>query len=184
MQEALVKTRDHIVLDPDDLPDSCYNVLTDLQGEFPKPKDPEEGPSILEFLSKVLLKHCLQQEISTERWIPIPDPIQDLYRQAGRPRPLYRARRLERFLGTPAKLYYKREDLSPTGSHKVNTALPQAYYAAEEGCAGVSTETGAGQGGAALAYAASLQGLKCTIFRAQSVYDWKPDRRALMQLYG
>src|SRR6266480_4016764 len=172
------------ILNPDDLPGSWYNVLADLPGEFPKPKDPEEGPSRLEFLSKVLLKHCLQQEISTERWIPIPNPIQDLYRQAGRPRPLYRARRLERFLGTPAKLYYKREDLSPTGSHKVNTALPQAYYAAEEGCAGVSTETGAGQWGTALAYAASLQGLKCIIFWVRSVYDWKPDRRALMQLYG
>src|SRR6266699_3194156 len=111
------------ILNPADLPGSWYTVLADLPGEFPKPKDPEEGPSRLEFLSKVLLKHCLQQEISTERWIPIPNPIQDLYSQAGRPRPLYRARRLERFLGTPAKLYYKREDLSPTGSHKVNTAL-------------------------------------------------------------
>jgi len=81
-------------------------------------------------------------------------------------------------------LYYKREDLSPTGSHKVNTALPQAYYAAEEGCKGVSTETGAGQWGTALAYAASLQGLECVIFWVRSVYDWKQDRRTLMQLYG
>ena len=179
-----MKARDQIILNPDDLPDSWYNVLADLPGEFPKPKDPEAGPSRLEFLSKVLLKHCLQQEISTERWIQIPSPVQDLYRQAGRPRPLYRARRLESFLGTPAKLYYKREDLSPTGSHKVNTALAQAYYATEEGCAGVSTETGAGQWGTALAYAASLQGLKCIIFWVRSVYDWKPDRRALMRLYG
>jgi tryptophan synthase beta chain len=184
VQEALVKARDQIILNPDDLPGSWYNVLADLPGEFPKPKDPEDGPSRLEYLSRVLLKHCLQQEVSTERWISIPSPVQDLYRQAGRPRPLYRARRLERFLGTPAKLYYKREDLSPTGSHKVNTALAQAYYAAEEGCAGVSTETGAGQWGTALAYAASLQGLKCVIFWVRSVYDWKPDRRALMQLYG
>jgi len=184
VQEALVKTRDQIILNPDDLPGSWYNVLADLPGEFPKPKDPEDGPSRLEYLSRVLLKHCLQQEVSMERWISIPSPVQDLYRQAGRPRPLYRARRLERFLGTPAKLYYKREDLSPTGSHKVNTALAQAYYAAEEGCAGVSTETGAGQWGTALAYAASLQGLKCVIFWVRSVYDWKPDRRALMQLYG
>src|SRR5437016_8036464 len=184
MQEALVKTRDQIVLDPDDLPGSWYNVLADLPGEFPKPKDPEEGPSRLEYLSRVLLKHCLQQEVSTERWISIPGPVQDLYRQAGRPRPLYRARRLERFLGTPAKLYYKREDLSPTGSHKVNTALAQAYYAAEEGCAGVSTETGAGQSGTTLAYAARTQGLKCIIFCARSAYDWKIDRPTLIQLYG
>lgn len=108
----------------------------------------------------------------------------DPYRQAGRPHPLYRARHLERFLGTPAKLYYKREDLSPTGSHKINTALAQAYYAAEEGCPGVSTETEASQWGTALAYAASLQRLKCIIFWVRSVYDWKPDPRAPMQLYG
>ena len=86
--------------------------------------------------------------------------------------------------GTPARIYYKREDLSPTGSHKVNTALAQAYYAAVEGCAGVSTETGAGQWGTALAYAASLQGLKSVIFWVRSVYDWKPDRRVLVQMYG
>ncbi|HEX4920521.1 MAG TPA: TrpB-like pyridoxal phosphate-dependent enzyme [Candidatus Bathyarchaeia archaeon] len=183
MQEAVVK-RDQIVLSPDDLPGSWYNIVADLPGDFPKPKDPEEGPSRMEFLSKVLLKHCLQQEVSTDKWISIPAAVQDSYRQAGRPRPLYRARRLERFLKTPARLYYKREDLSPTGSHKVNTALAQAYYAAEEGLVGLSTETGAGQWGSALAYATSLQGLKCVIFWVRSVYDWKPDRRALMQLYG
>ena len=133
MQEVLVKARDQVLLNPDELPGAWYNILADLPGQFPQPKDPEQGPSRLEFLSKVLLKHCLQQESSTERWISIPDAVQDLYRQAGRPRPLYRARRLERYLNTPARIYYKREDLSPTGSHKVNTALPQAYYAAEEG---------------------------------------------------
>lgn len=184
MQEALVKSRDQIILDPDELPTSWYNIRADLPGEFPAPKDPETGPSRLQYLSKVLLKHCLQQEMSTDRWIIIPGEVQDLYRQAGRPRPLYRARRLERYLNTPARIYYKREDLSPTGSHKVNTALAQAYYAAEEGCQGVSTETGAGQWGTALAYAASLQGLKSEIFWVRSVYDWKPDRRVLMQLYG
>src|SRR5947207_14998206 len=184
LQKALVKARDQVVLNPDDLPGSWYNILADLPGDFPRPKDPDEGPSRLEFLSKVLLKHCLQQETSTDKWISIPSDVQDLYRQAGRPRPLYRARRLEKYLKTPARLYYKREDLSPTGSHKVNTALAQAYYAAEEGCAGVSTETGAGQWGTALAYAASLQGLKCIRFWVRSGYDWKPDRWSLMQLYG
>ena len=184
MQEAILKARDQIVLNPDELPSSWYNIVPDLPGQLPPPKDPEEGPSRLEFLSNVLLKHCLQQETSSDRWLSIPHPVQDLYRQAGRPRPLYRARRLERYLNTPARIYYKREDLSPTGSHKVNTALAQAYYAAEEGCEGVSTETGAGQWGTALAYAAGLQGLKCVIFWVRSVYDWKPDRRVLMQLYG
>lgn len=179
-----MKGRDQVFLHPDELPGAWYNILPDLPGQFPLPKDPEQGPSRLEFLSRVLLKHCLQQETSTERWISIPDAVQDLYRQAGRPRPLYRARRLERYLKTPARIYYKREDLSPTGSHKVNTALAQAYYAAEEGRVGVSTETGAGQWGTALAYAASLMGLKCVIFWVRSVYDWKPERRTLMQLYG
>ncbi|HEY4657160.1 MAG TPA: TrpB-like pyridoxal phosphate-dependent enzyme [Candidatus Bathyarchaeia archaeon] len=184
MQEVLVKTRDQVYLNPDELPGAWYNIIADLPGQLPPPKDPEQGPSRLEFLSRVLLKHCLQQETSTERWISIPDAVQDLYRQAGRPRPLYRARRLERYLNTPARIYYKREDLSPTGSHKVNTALAQAYYAAEEGRVGVSTETGAGQWGTALAYAASLMGLKCVIFWVRSVFDWKPERKTLMQLYG
>lgn len=179
-----MKARDQTVLNVDDMPRSWYNIVPDLPGQLPAAKDPEEGPSRLEFLSKVLLKHCLQQETSTERWIRIPDAVLDLYGQAGRPRPLYRARRVERYLKTPARIYYKREDLSPTGSHKVNTALAQAYYAAEEGCVGISTETGAGQWGTALAYAASLQGLKCVIFWVRSVYDWKTERRALMQLYG
>src|SRR6266705_1040859 len=184
MQKAVSVKESQITLPLDELPSSWYNITPDLPTQLPPPRDPEVGPSRLEFLSKVLTKHCRQQETATDRWITIPEPVLELYKQAGRPRPLYRARRLERFLGTPAKLYYKREDLSPTGSHKVNTALPQAYYAAEEGCAGVSTETGAGQWGTALAYAASLQGLKCVIFWVRSVYDWKPDRRALMRLYG
>src|SRR5437899_10349666 len=110
--------------------------------------------------------------------------VWNLYAQACRPRRLYRARRLEKFLNTPARLYYKREDLSPTGSHKVNTALAQAYYAAEEGHVGVATETGAGQWGTALAYAASLTGLKGLVFWGRAVYDWKPERKALMELYG
>ncbi len=171
-------------MDPDELPDSWYNIVPDLPGTLPPPKEPEEGPSRMEFLSRVLVKHCLQQETSTQRWVPIPDEVRSLYLQAGRPRPLYRARRLEKYLKTPAHLYYKREDLSPTGSHKVNTALAQAYYAAEEGLDGLSTETGAGQWGTALAYASSLMGLKCVIFWVRAVYDWKPDRRALMQIYG
>ncbi len=94
---------------------------------------------------RIMTKACFQQEVSTDRWIAIPEGVRDLYIQAGRSRPLMRARRLERFLKTPARLYYKREDLSPTGSHKVNTALAQAYYAAQEGFEEVATETGAGQ---------------------------------------
>ena len=173
-----------ISLNPDDLPTSWYNIIPDFPGSFPGPKDPDEGPSRLEFLSRVIPKKLLAQEMSTERWIKIPEEVRELYTQAGRPRPLYRARRLEKFLNTPARLYYKREDLSPTGSHKVNTALAQAYYAAEEGHVGLATETGAGQWGTALAYAASLMSLKCLVFWVRAVYDWKPERRALMELYG
>jgi tryptophan synthase beta chain len=135
-------------------------------------------------LPKVLLKECLRQESSTQRWIGIPSEIQELYQQAGRPRPLFRARRLEKRLGTPARLYYKAEFYSPTGSHKVNTALAQAWYATKEGYERLTTETGAGQWGTALAYAASLVGLKTTVYWVRAVHDWKPDRRALMRMYG
>jgi tryptophan synthase beta chain len=118
-------------------------------------------------LERVLIMACLHQEFSDERWIDISEEVRDLYIQAGRPRPLVRARRLEHALHLPEddiRLYYKRENLSPTGSHKVNTALPQCYYAKEDGFEGVSTETGAGQWGSALAYASALNHLECMVF--------------------
>lgn len=135
-------------------------------------------------LPDLLLGECLRQENATERWIDIPPEIQELYLQAGRPRPLIRARRLEERLGTPAKLFYKTEFYSPTGSHKVNTALAQAWYARREGYERLTTETGAGQWGTALAYAASLVGLKTTIYWVRAVHDWKTQRRDFMKLYG
>jgi tryptophan synthase beta chain len=139
----------------------------------------------MEFLGKTMAHECLKQEMTTERWIPIPDDIRELYIQAGRPRPLYRARKLEKNLGLKkVRLYYKREDLSPTGSHKVNTALAQAYYAAKEGKTALITETGAGQWGSALSYAATLMELDCVVFWVRAVYDWKTDRRTLMKLMG
>jgi len=168
----------------DELPKDWYNILPDLPQPLPPPKEPETGPSRLEFLSKVMVKKCLQQESSDQRWVPIPDELRELYIQAGRPRPLRRARRLENFLKTPAHLYWKREDLSPTGSHKVNTALAQLFYASEEGRKGVCTETGAGQWGTALSYASCLMGLKCVVFWVRNVHDWKVDRRTLMKMYG
>ncbi len=123
--------------------------------------------------------------MSTEAWIPIPEEIRELYIQAGRPRPLYRARRLEKYLRlNKVRLYYKREDLSPTGSHKVNTALAQAYYGAKEGKTILVTETGAGQWGSALSYAATIMGLKCVVFWVRNVYNWKTERRTLMKLMG
>jgi tryptophan synthase beta chain len=173
-----------IQLPVNDLPKNWYNILPDLPQPLPPPKEPETGPSRLEFLSKVIVKECLRQEFSEQRWIPIPEELRELYIQAGRPRPLRRAKRLEKLLKTPAHLYWKREDLSPTGSHKVNTALAQLYYATQEGIEGVSTETGAGQWGTALSYGASLMGLKCVVFWVRNVHDWKVDRRTLMKLYG
>jgi len=132
-----------------------------------------------------MVKECLGQEMSTESWISIPEEIRELYIHMGRPRPLYRAKRLEKHLGLKkVKLFYKREDLSPTGSHKTNTAIAQAYYAMKEGKTTLSTETGAGQWGSALSYAAKLLNLECVVFWVRSVYDWKIDRKTLMELFG
>jgi len=175
--------KNQIALPVHELPTKWYNIAPDLLEPLPPPKEPETGPSRLEFLGKTMVHECLRQEMATERWIPIPEEIRELYIQAGRPRPLYRARRLENYLGLKkVRLYYKREDLSPTGSHKVNTALAQAYYAAKEGKTTLVTETGAGQWGSALAYAATIMGLDCVVFWVRAVYNWKTDRRTLMKL--
>jgi tryptophan synthase beta chain len=177
--------RAQIALPVDELPDKWYNVLPDLPVKLPPPKDPELGASRLQALGRRMIGECLKQESSESRWIDIPEGIRELYIQAGRPRPLYRAYRFERKLGlSKVRIYYKREDLSPTGSHKVNTALAQAYYAAREGKKVLVTETGAGQWGTALAYAASLMGLSTVVFWVRAVYDWKTERRALMKMYG
>jgi len=177
--------KNQITLPVEELPTKWYNIAPDLLEPLPPPKEPETGPSRLEFLGKTMVHECLRQEMTTERWIPIPEEIRELYMQAGRPRPLYRARRLENHLGLKkVRLYYKREDLSPTGSHKVNTALAQAYYAAKEGKTILVTETGAGQWGSALAYAATVMGLDCVVFWVRAVYNWKTDRRTLMKLMG
>ncbi len=174
-----------IALSVDELPTKWYNVIPDLPVRLPPPKEPADGESRLEALGKRMIGECLRQESSESRWIDIPEGIRELYIQAGRPRPLYRAYRLERKLGLEkVRIYYKREDLSPTGSHKVNTAVAQAYYAAKEGKTVLVTETGAGQWGTALAYAASLMGLTTVVFWVRAVYKWKPERRVLMQMYG
>jgi tryptophan synthase beta chain len=139
----------------------------------------------MEYLGRTMIKESLGQEMSAQSWVSIPEDIRELYIHMGRPRPLYRAKRLERSLGLKkVKLFYKREDLSPTGSHKTNTAIAQAYYAMKEGKTTLSTETGAGQWGTALAYAAKLLDLECVVFWVRSVYDWKTDRKTLMKLLG
>jgi len=168
----------------DEMPKRWYNILPDLPEPLPPPKDPESGESRIKALPEFLLAECLKQEFSQERWIDIPDELLSIYYQAGRPRPLFRALNLEKKLNTPAKMYYKSEFYSPTGSHKVNTALAQAFYAREQGFERLTTETGAGQWGNALAYAASLAELKCTVFWVRAVYNWKNDRRGFMQILG
>ena len=170
-----------VSLPVDELPRYWYNILPDLPEKLPEPLN-EDGR--LERLKDILIPQCLKQEYSSERWVKIPEEVWELYIRAGRPRPLHRAVGLEKMLKTPARLYYKREDLSPTGSHKVNTALAQVYYAAESGFSRVATETGAGQWGTAVAYAASLMGLRSTIYWVREAYEWKPERRRFMRLYG
>lgn len=181
----MTHVQSQIPLPIEELPKEWYNIVPDLPEPLPPPKEPETGPSRMDFLARTMIKECLKQEMSKDRRIPIPEEIRELYIHMGRPRPLYRARRLEKSLGLKkVKLYYKREDLSPTGSHKTNTAVAQAYYALKEGKTTLSTETGAGQWGTALAYAARLLNLKCVVFWVKSVYDWKADRRTLMKLLG
>ncbi|TDA31594.1 MAG: TrpB-like pyridoxal phosphate-dependent enzyme, partial [Hadesarchaea archaeon] len=128
-------------------------------------------------------KELIRQEVSRERWIPIPEEVREVYR-IWRPTPLYRAVRLERMLKTPARIYYKWEGVSPPGSHKPNTSVAQAYYNMKEGVERLTTETGAGQWGSALAFATMLFGLKCTIYMVRVSYEQKPYRRILMEIWG
>jgi tryptophan synthase beta chain len=171
-------------LTPDEIPRQWYNLVADLPAgmDMPPPKDPETGPSRVQRLPKFLVGECLKQEMGRERWVDIPDEVIAQYQQIGRPRPLFRAIRLEQKLRTPARLYWKAELFSPTGSHKVNTAIPQAFYAKKQGFERVTTETGAGQWGSALSLGASLNDVRCTVFWVRAVYNWKPKRRALMEL--
>lgn len=172
------------VLPPKELPDQWYNILPDLPTPLPPPKEPESGPSRLKALPEVFSKTVLEQESSKQRYVDIPEEVKELYIQSGRPRPLFRAERLEEELGTPAKMYYKSEFYSPTGSHKVNTAIPQAYFAKKEGVERMTTETGAGQWGTALAYACSLLNMDLTVYWVKAASSWKKGRRNFMQMYG
>jgi len=173
-----------ISLNVNELPKKWYNILPDLPTPLPPHKDPKDGKSRLENLPNIFTMEILKQEATQERYIPIPNAVRELYIQSGRPRPLYRAKRLEKLLQTPAKLYYKSEFYSPTGSHKVNTAIPQAYYAKKQGIERMVTETGAGQWGTALAYACSLLDLDLTVYWVRAAANWKKSRRNFMKLLG
>jgi len=173
-----------ILLDESELPTRWYNVIPDLPSPPPPPLHPGTlqpvGPDDLAPLFPMAL---IGQEVSGDSYLDIPEPVLDVYRM-WRPTPLIRARRLERALGTPARIYYKYEGVSPAGSHKPNTAVPQAFYNAEQGVRRLTTETGAGQWGSALAFACAQFGLDCEIWMVRASYDQKPYRRSLMSVWG
>ena len=172
------------ILDESRIPKSWYNLAADLPKPLPPVLHPGTGQPIGPGdLAPLFPMALIMQEVSTEREIEIPEPVREVYRQ-WRPSPLFRARRLEKALQTPAKIYYKYEGVSPAGSHKPNTAVAQAFYNKEEGVKRLSTETGAGQWGSALAFAGALFGLEVQVFMVRVSYDQKPYRRALMETYG
>lgn len=174
-----------VTLDIDDIPRRWYNILPDLpepmapplNGKTKEPMKPEE-------LGVIFPKALLEQEVSMERYIDIPEEVREKYILLNRPSPLQRAFNLERVLNTPAKIYFKREDLSPTGSHKTNTSFPQAYYNMKEGIEKLTTETGAGQWGSALSLACNIFGLGCEVYMVRISFDQKPYRRNVMETYG
>jgi len=171
-------------LDEKDLPSHWYNIIADMKN----PPPPYLHPATLQLmgpddLAPVFPQALIMQEASKERWIEIPDEVQDLLKM-WRPAPLYRARRWEKLLDTPAKIYYKWEGVSPPGSHKPNTAIAQAYYAKQEGLEGFATETGAGQWGSALSFATGYFDLKCKVFMVKISYQQKPYRRIAMETWG
>jgi tryptophan synthase beta chain len=166
------------------MPTHWYNIIPDLPEPPPPPLHPATwqpvGP---DDLAPLFPMDLILQEVSTESRIAIPDEVQEIYR-LWRPSPLHRARRLERALGTPARIYYKYEGVSPAGSHKPNTAVPQAYYNAKQGIRRLTTETGAGQWGTALAFACAQFGIDCEVWQVRASYDQKPYRRAMMEVFG
>ncbi len=166
------------------IPKAWYNVAADLPVPLPAVLHPGTGQPIGPGdLAPLFPMAVIMQEVSTERWIEIPEPVREIYR-LWRPAPLVRALRLEKELDTPAKIFFKYEGVSPTGSHKPNTAVPQAFYNAQEGVKRLTTETGAGQWGSSLAFAGHLFGLEVEVYMVKVSYEQKPYRRALMQTYG
>lgn len=183
-EEAAVNDHVKYTLDESEIPKAWYNIAADLPVPLSPPLHPGTGQPIgPDDLAPLFPMSLIQQEVSAERWIEIPEPVRDVYRQ-WRVTPLYRARRLEKALGTPAKIYYKYEGTSPSGSHKPNTAVPQAFYNREAGIRRISTETGAGQWGSSLAFAGALFGIAVKVYMVKVSFDQKPYRKALMQAYG
>ena len=172
------------LLNEKDMPQAWYNINADLPEPLPPVLHPGTGKPIGPAdLAPLFPMGLIMQEVSSERYIEIPEPVQAVYRRY-RPSPLVRARSLEKALDTPARIYFKNESVSPAGSHKPNTAIAQAYYNKQEGVKRISTETGAGQWGSALAFACGIFGIECKVYMVKVSYQQKPYRRSLMQVWG
>jgi tryptophan synthase beta chain len=173
-----------IHLDERDMPKAWYNIIPDMPSMPAPPLNPGTGQPIgPEDLAPIFPMGLIAQEVSQDTWLDIPQEVLDIY-SLWRPTPLYRANHLEEFLGTPAKIYYKYEGVSPAGSHKPNTSIAQAYYNKQEGVKRLATETGAGQWGSALALACRLFGLECLVYMVKVSYQQKPYRRSMIQTWG
>lgn len=173
-----------IVLDESVIPKQWYNIIPDMPGPLAPVINPQTmQPVTPDDLLPIFPMALIEQEVSTQRWIDIPENVRDIYR-LWRPSPLFRARRLEQALGTPAKIYYKYEGVSPAGSHKPNTAIPQAWYNKQAGIRRLATETGAGQWGSSLSLACKMFGLECTVYMVKVSCTQKPYRKSMMQLWG
>jgi len=173
-----------IELTEQEMPRKWYNIMADMPNRPAPPLHPgTKEPVGPDDLTPIFPMSLIEQEVSTERWIDIPEPVLEVY-SLWRPSPLYRARRLEAALGTPARIYYKHEGLNPTGSHKPNTAVAQAYYNKEAGIKRIATETGAGQWGSAMSFAGAFFGLDVTVYMVRVSYNQKPYRRVAMETWG
>ena len=172
-----------IQLDAADIPTHWYNVAADLPSPLAPPLGPDGKPATPEQMGAIFPGAILEQEMSTERWIAIPQEVREIYR-LWRPSPLVRAVRLEQALGTPAKIFFKYEGVSPAGSHKPNSAVPQAFYNKQAGIKRLTTETGAGQWGSSIAFAGQMFGLDVRVYMVKVSYDQKPYRRLMMQTWG
>jgi tryptophan synthase beta chain len=172
-----------IVLKDDEIPRQWYNIQADMPTPLQPPLGPDGKPIGPEALAPVFPMNLIEQEVSTQRWIDIPEPILDVY-STWRPSPLYRAKSFEKILNCPVKIYYKHEGVSPAGSHKPNTAVAQAYYNKVFGIKRLTTETGAGQWGSALAMACCKFGLECKVFMVRISFEQKPFRKMMMAVWG
>ncbi|HOS98732.1 MAG TPA: TrpB-like pyridoxal phosphate-dependent enzyme [Deltaproteobacteria bacterium] len=172
-----------VFLTEDEIPRQWYNLAADLPTPLQPPLGPDGNPVTPDALAPVFPMNIIEQEVSQQRWIDIPEEVLALLYQ-WRPSPLHRAVYLEKALKTPAKIYYKNEGVSPAGSHKPNTAIPQAWYNKQFGIEKITTETGAGQWGSALSYACSLIGLQCKVFMVRISFEQKPFRKLMMNVWG